>query len=53
MHAKNFYFAIHSEATNMVSFPYQVDECGNQPKPEEFGGGLTEYVLRKKKYDNH
>lgn len=46
MKAENFYIAIYDEKTNMVSFPYFVDEVDPPPEPRKAGSGLTEYILR-------
>jgi PAS domain S-box-containing protein len=46
MYAKNCYVALYDEATDMVSFPYFVDEKDPQFPPHRFGKGLTEYILR-------
>lgn len=46
MPANNFYIAIYDEETDMISFPYFVDELDKKPEPKESGKGLTEYVLR-------
>jgi len=46
MPARNFYIALHNEATNSISFPYFVDEVDAPPAPKSPGRGLTEYVLR-------
>ncbi len=46
MYAKNCYIAFHDPVTDMVSFPYFVDEKDPQFPPHRFGKGLTEYVLR-------
>ncbi|HEX6503151.1 MAG TPA: PAS domain S-box protein [Terriglobales bacterium] len=47
MYAKNCYVALHDPATNMVTFPYFVDEKDVlAPPPHTFRKGLTEYVLR-------
>jgi PAS domain S-box-containing protein len=46
MYAKNCYIAFHDPLTDMVSFPYFVDEKDPQFPPHRFGKGLTEYVLR-------
>ena len=46
MFAKNCYIAFHDPVTDMVSFPYFVDEKDPQFPPHRFGKGLTEYVLR-------
>ncbi len=46
MPAKNFYLALHDAASDMVSFPYFVDERDAPHPPKKAGRGLTEYVLR-------
>jgi PAS domain S-box-containing protein len=46
MPAKNFYIALYDEATDLVTFPYFVDEVDPPPAPRHPGGGITEYVLR-------
>jgi PAS domain S-box-containing protein len=46
MYAKNCYIALYDPATDMVSFPYFVDEKDPPFPPHKFGSGLTEYILR-------
>ena len=46
MLAKNFYIAIYDEITDMISFPYMVDEFDPPYPPKKLGKGLTEYILR-------
>jgi len=46
MPAKNFYIALYDEATDLVTFPYFVDEIDPAPAPRHPGRGITEYVLR-------
>jgi PAS domain S-box-containing protein len=46
MYAKNCYIALYDAATEMVSFPYFVDEKDPPFPPHKFRRGLTEYVLR-------
>ena len=46
MPAGNFYIALHEPETDMLSFPYFVDEEEAPPAPYKAGHGLTEYVLR-------
>ena len=46
MFAKNFYIALYDPSTQMLSFPYFVDEVDPQPQPKKPGKGLTEHVLR-------
>ncbi|UCE41832.1 MAG: PAS domain S-box protein [Candidatus Aminicenantes bacterium] len=42
----NFYISLYDENTNMLHFPYFVDEEEENPDPQELGKGLTEYVFR-------
>lgn len=44
--AKNFYIALYDADSEMLSFPYFVDEYDETPAPKKIGKGLTEYVLR-------
>jgi PAS domain S-box-containing protein len=46
MPAKNFYIALYDSETEMLSFPYFIDEYDEAPVPRKLGRGLTEYVLR-------
>ncbi len=46
MSVKNFYIALHDEVTNMISFPYFIDEEDDFAPPQKFGNGLTEYIIR-------
>jgi len=46
MDARNFYIALYDPATDLLSFPYFVDEADEPPPPQKSGRGLTEYVLR-------
>ena len=46
MYARNFYIALYDPATDLLSFPYFVDEQEASPAPRKAGKGLTEYVLR-------
>jgi PAS domain S-box-containing protein len=46
MPAGNFYIALYDKSSNLLSFPYFVDEYDPPPSPKEPGRGLTEYVLR-------
>lgn len=46
MHARNFYIAIYDETSNLIRFPYFIDEYDEYKgykKPEK---GLTEFVLK-------
>lgn len=44
--AKNFYIALYDIDSEMLNFPYFVDEYDEIPAPQKLGKGLTEYVLR-------
>ena len=46
MYARNFYIAVYDPSSELVSFPYFVDEEDPTPAPKKLGRGLTEYVLR-------
>jgi PAS domain S-box-containing protein len=46
MHAENFYISLYDEKSEMLSFPYFVDEEDETPQRKKLGKGLTEYVLR-------
>jgi len=48
MPARNFYLALYDEQTDLISFPYFVDEEDQDtaPAPKRPGRGCTEYVLR-------
>lgn len=49
MKADNFYIAMYDDETDMVSFPYFVDQVDEPPTPRKAGKGLTEYILRSGK----
>jgi PAS domain S-box-containing protein len=46
MPVENFYIALFEEKTDVISFPYFVDELDETPKPHKLRKGLTEYVLK-------
>lgn len=46
MPANNFYLALYDEESELLSFPYFVDEYDPPQPPKKLGKGLTEYVLR-------
>jgi two-component system, cell cycle sensor histidine kinase and response regulator CckA len=46
MYARNLYIALYDAATQLLTFPYFVDEEDARPDPKKLGRGLTEYVLR-------
>src|SRR6202050_1255739 len=46
MCARNFSIAIHDPESQLLSFPYFVDEQESAPVPAKLNSGLVEYVLR-------
>jgi PAS domain S-box-containing protein len=46
MYARNFYIALYDPASELLSFPYFVDEQDSPPPPKTLGRGLTEHLLR-------
>ena len=46
MYARNFYIALYDPSTELLSFPYFVDEQDVAPNPKKLGRGLTDYLLR-------
>ncbi len=44
--AKNFYIALYDPTSEIIRFPYFVDEYDEIPAQKKFANGLTEYVLR-------
>jgi PAS domain S-box-containing protein len=46
MPATNLYVALYDAGTDLLSFPYFVDEVDEPPEPLKPGRGLTGYVLR-------
>ncbi len=46
MPANNFYISLYDKTTDLITFPYYVDENDSPPGPNRPGKGLTEYVLR-------
>ena len=46
MHARNFYIALYDPATELLSFPYFVDEQDSAPPSKKLGKGLTDYLIR-------
>lgn len=49
MKADNFYIALYDDESNMLTFPYFVDEYDSMPEPRIAGRGLTEYIIRSGK----
>jgi two-component system, cell cycle sensor histidine kinase and response regulator CckA len=46
MNARNFYISLYDPQSQLLSFPYFVDEQDPTPTPKPLGRGLTEHVLR-------
>jgi two-component system cell cycle sensor histidine kinase/response regulator CckA len=46
MNARNFYIALYDAPSQMLTFPYFVDEEDSTPAAKRLGRGLTEYVMR-------
>jgi PAS domain S-box-containing protein len=46
MYARNLYIALYDPQSQLLSFPYFVDEMDPPPAPKRLGRGLTEYVMR-------
>ncbi|MGH9499875.1 MAG: PAS domain S-box protein [Terriglobales bacterium] len=46
MYARNFYVALYDTETQLLSFPYFVDDEDPPPSRKKLGKGLTEHVLR-------
>ncbi len=46
MPAENFYIALSDPETEVISFPYHVDQFDEGPAQRKWGNGLTEYVIR-------
>jgi PAS domain S-box-containing protein len=46
MPAQNFFIALYDPATEMISYPYYVDEKDLPPAPQKLDHGLTAYLLR-------
>ena len=46
MYARNFYIALYDSASDIISFPYFVDEHDPAPSSKKIGRGLTDYLIR-------
>jgi two-component system, cell cycle sensor histidine kinase and response regulator CckA len=46
MYARNFYIAIYDTATELLTFPYFVDEHDTAPTAKKLAKGLTDYLIR-------
>jgi PAS domain S-box-containing protein len=49
MPVQNLYIALYDPETDLISFPYYVDQYDTPPQPAKPEHGLTEYVLRTEK----
>ncbi len=49
MKADNFYIAYYKEESELLTFPYFVDEKDTDSSSKKFGNGLTEYIIRSGK----
>jgi PAS domain S-box-containing protein len=49
MPVSNIYIALYDEKSNLISYPYFVDQYDEAPPPGKPRHGLTDYVLRTKK----
>ncbi len=43
---ENFYIALHDPITDLISFPYYIDQYDEKPSVMEPGRGMTGYILR-------
>jgi diguanylate cyclase (GGDEF)-like protein/PAS domain S-box-containing protein len=46
IHVENFFIALYDPSTDLISFPYYVDQYDDPPPANRPGRGLTEYVMR-------
>lgn len=46
LYARNFYIALYDPSTELLTFPYFVDEQDSAPAPKKLGSGLTDYLIR-------
>jgi two-component system cell cycle sensor histidine kinase/response regulator CckA len=46
MYARNFYIALYDPVSDLLTFPYFVDEQDSAPNPKKLGHGLTDYLIR-------
>jgi len=46
IYARNFYIALFDPTTELLSFPYFVDQADAPPSPKKLGRGLTDYLIR-------
>ena len=46
IHVENFFIALYDPSSDLISFPYYVDQYDEPPPANKPGRGLTEYVMR-------
>lgn len=46
IHVENFFIALYDPSSNLLSFPYYVDQYDEPPPETKPGRGLTEYIMR-------
>jgi len=46
IYARNFLVALYDESTQILEFPYHIDEFSATPPPAKLGKGLFEYVIK-------
>lgn len=46
INTRNFYIAFYDSETEMLSFPYFIDEKDDLPEPRTLGLSLTDYILK-------
>ncbi len=46
MYARNFYIALYDPVSDVLTFPYFVDEQDSAPVPKKLGRGLTDFLIR-------
>ena len=46
MYARNFYIALYDPVSELISFPYFVDEQDTAPASRKLARGLTDYLIR-------
>ncbi len=46
MYARNFYIALYDPVSELLSFPYFVDEQDAAPSPKKLARGLTDHLIR-------
>ena len=49
IHVENFFIALYDPTSDLISFPYYVDQYDEPPPETKPGNGLTEYVMRTRK----